>query len=249
MQLRNTVVNMRVLQLKHTRRSRRKSTLTFMLKLVVHLFIKRYPWLHATPDFLCYCTLCDCCGEGCREVKCPYCLMDTDLKDYPDKSSSCLKSEKGTTSLKREHAYYYQTQQQIQCIHYWIPLLVLLLNELLCFVKEFSQSTMQQMSLKELKEMAHRCLFTIERCSLPSLISLLACSASVAQSFSRFSSSPSSSEKVFLQLSPPAHQFLVFYLLSHFQATQIDISAFSFLGVFHLHLLFTGECPRQKVGN
>ena len=57
MQLRNTVANMRVLQFKHTRRSRRKSTPTFMLRLVVHLFIKRYPWLHATPDFLCYCTL------------------------------------------------------------------------------------------------------------------------------------------------------------------------------------------------
>ena len=99
MQLRNTVVNMRVLQLKYTRRSRRKSTLTFMLKLVAHLFIKRYPWLHATPDFLCYCTLCDCCGEGCREVKCPDCLKDTDLKDYPDKSSSCLKSGKGTCIL------------------------------------------------------------------------------------------------------------------------------------------------------
>ena len=107
MQLRNTVVNMRVLQLKHTRRSRRKSTLTFTLKLVVHLFIKRYPWLHATPDFLCYCTLCDCCGEGCREVVPPL------FKDYPDKSSSCLKLEKGTTSFKREHAYYYQSQQQI----------------------------------------------------------------------------------------------------------------------------------------
>ena len=119
MQLRNTVVNMRVLQLKHARRSRRKSTPNFMLKLVVHLFIKRYPWLHATPDFLCYCTLCDCCGEGCREVKCPYCLKDdTDLKDYPDKSNSCLKSEKGTSSLKREYAYYYQSQQQIFITRY-----------------------------------------------------------------------------------------------------------------------------------
>ena len=50
MQLRNTVVNMRVLQLKRTRRSRRKSTLIFTLKLVVHSFIKRYPGctLHLT---------------------------------------------------------------------------------------------------------------------------------------------------------------------------------------------------------
>ena len=40
---------------------------------------QKYPWLYATPDFLCYCTVCDSCGEGCREVKCPYCLKDTDL--------------------------------------------------------------------------------------------------------------------------------------------------------------------------
>ena len=64
---------------------KKENTLIFMLKLVVRSFIKRYPWLHATPGFLCYCTLCDCYGEGCREVKCPHCLKDTDLK-----------SEKGT---------------------------------------------------------------------------------------------------------------------------------------------------------
>ena len=46
-------------------------------------------------------------------VKYPYCLKDTDLKDYPGKSNSCLKSENGATSLKKEHAYYYQSQQQI----------------------------------------------------------------------------------------------------------------------------------------
>ena len=71
---------------------------------------QKYSWLHATPDFLCY---CDCCGEGCGEVKCPYCLKDTDLKDYPEKSNSCLNLANGATSLKREHAYYYQSQQQI----------------------------------------------------------------------------------------------------------------------------------------
>ena len=71
---------------------------------------QQYPWLHATPDFLCS---CDCCGEGCGEVKCPYCLKDTDFEDYIDKYNSCLKSENGAVILKREHAYYYQTQQQI----------------------------------------------------------------------------------------------------------------------------------------
>ena len=68
-----------------------------MLKLVVHLLINNIP---------------GCCGEGCGEVKRPYCLKVTDLKDYPDKPNSCLNSEKGATSLKREHAYYYLSQQQ-----------------------------------------------------------------------------------------------------------------------------------------
>ena len=112
MQLRSTIVNMRVykkvMKEKHAN-FYAKTCGTFIHKKDICM----YPWLHATPDFLCYCTLCHCCGEGCREVKCPYCLKDTDLKDYPDKSNSCLKSEKGASSLKREHAYYYQSQQQI----------------------------------------------------------------------------------------------------------------------------------------
>ena len=63
---------------------------------------QKYPWLHATHYFFCYCTLCDPCGEKCREVKCPYCSKDTDFKDYPDKSNSCLKSEKGATLVLKE---------------------------------------------------------------------------------------------------------------------------------------------------
>ena len=43
----------------------------------------------------------------------PYCLKDTDLEQYINKYNSCLKSENGDASLKRKHAYYYQTQQQI----------------------------------------------------------------------------------------------------------------------------------------
>lgn len=104
-----------------------------MLKLVLHLF-KKYPWLHATPDFLCY---CDCCGEGCGEVKCPYCLKDTDLQDYPEKSNSCLKSESGITSLKTEHAYYYQSQQQIFTTGYnYCDFIVCSFNEQISFFCE-----------------------------------------------------------------------------------------------------------------
>lgn len=95
---------------------------------------KKYPWLYATPDFLCY---CDCCGEGCGEVKCPYCLKDTDLQDYPEKSNSCLKSESGITSLKTEHAYYYQSQQQIFTTGYnYCDFIVCSFNEQISFFCE-----------------------------------------------------------------------------------------------------------------
>lgn len=69
---------------------------------------KQYPWLHATPDVLCR---CDCCGEGCDQM--PFCLKDIDLEQYIKKYNSCLNSENGDASLKREHAYYYQTHEQI----------------------------------------------------------------------------------------------------------------------------------------
>ena len=74
---------------------------------------KEYPFLHATPDFLCS---CDCCGLGCGEVKCPFCIDDLDIDNYLFKKSSCLErnehSETGF-SLKRDHDYYYQGQQQL----------------------------------------------------------------------------------------------------------------------------------------
>jgi len=44
------------------------------------LFInEENPWMHATPDFLCS---CDCCGEGCGEIKCPLCLENCDFDSY-----------------------------------------------------------------------------------------------------------------------------------------------------------------------
>ena len=49
---------------------------------------KNYPWLHATQDFLCS---CDCCGMGCGEVKCPFCIENCDFEQYVQKRSSCLK--------------------------------------------------------------------------------------------------------------------------------------------------------------
>ena len=74
---------------------------------------KEYPFMHATLDFLCS---CDCSGLGCGEVKCPYCNDDHDFDNYLFKKSFCLQrnehSETGF-SLKRDHDYYYQVQQQL----------------------------------------------------------------------------------------------------------------------------------------
>ena len=76
------------------------------------LFINEdYPYLHATPDFL---SSCDCCGEGCGEVKCPFCIENCDFDNYVLKPSSCLeKNSNGLFVLKRDHQYYYQVQQQL----------------------------------------------------------------------------------------------------------------------------------------
>ena len=84
--------------------------INFQVKKCGTFINKQYPRLRATPDFL---ISCDCCGEGCGEVKCPYCLKDTDFGEYIDNQNSCLQLENGAASLKREHAYYYQAQQQI----------------------------------------------------------------------------------------------------------------------------------------
>ena len=40
---------------------------------------KNYPWLHATADFICSWY---CCGEGCGEIKCPYCIDDCNFEQY-----------------------------------------------------------------------------------------------------------------------------------------------------------------------
>ena len=71
---------------------------------------KDYPWLHATADFLCS---CDCCGEGCGEIKCPYCIDNCNFEQYIQKPSSCLEKRDDFLRLKENHQYYYQVQQQL----------------------------------------------------------------------------------------------------------------------------------------
>ena len=51
---------------------------------------KEYPCLHATPDFISW---CKCCGYGCGEVKCPYCIDGT-----PERTSC-------SNQLKKQNLY------------------------------------------------------------------------------------------------------------------------------------------------
>ena len=71
---------------------------------------KKYPFLHATPDFLCE---CDCCGQGCGEVKCPFCIEGLDFDSYVKMQASCLEKHGDEFKLRKDHDYYYQAQQQI----------------------------------------------------------------------------------------------------------------------------------------
>eukprot|EP00795_Rhopilema_esculentum_P006504 gene6504-11962_t len=73
--------------------------------------IKHSPFIYATPDFL---LTCDCCGIGCGEVKCPYCIESIDFDGYLENPSSCLAKDLGDkVILKRSHQYFYLVQQQM----------------------------------------------------------------------------------------------------------------------------------------
>jgi len=62
----------------------------FKVKGCWHFINQQYPWLHATPDFLCS---CDCWDEGCCEIKCPDCTKYLSFKEYFTKQESCLNTE------------------------------------------------------------------------------------------------------------------------------------------------------------
>ena len=59
------------------------------------------------PNFLCS---CDCCGEGCGKIKCPYCLKELNFQEYLSKQGSCLNTN---MTIKEDHQYCYQLQQQL----------------------------------------------------------------------------------------------------------------------------------------
>lgn len=67
--------------------------------------------MQATPDYLCS---CDCCGEGCGEIKCPLSLDNCHFDAYVLKASSCLvENSAWEFILLTTHEYYHQVQQQL----------------------------------------------------------------------------------------------------------------------------------------
>ncbi|XP_060075799.1 uncharacterized protein LOC132555468 [Ylistrum balloti] len=70
---------------------------------------EKYPFIGASPDGI---ASCDCCGEVCIEIKCPYCKRDSVIKDSLD-SNFCLEKHGDQLRLKKTHQYYYQIQRQL----------------------------------------------------------------------------------------------------------------------------------------
>ena len=82
----------------------------FQVKNCVTYKNKEYPFLHATPNFLCS---CDCCGLRCGNVKCSFCIDSLDFESYVLKKSSCLEKIESDLILKKDHDYYNEVQQQL----------------------------------------------------------------------------------------------------------------------------------------
>ena len=64
-----------------------------------------YPQFGASPDEL---ISCECCGDGCLEIKCPYLCKDSSCIEV-----SWLECKDGTVKLKQKHPYYYQVQMSL----------------------------------------------------------------------------------------------------------------------------------------
>ena len=75
-----------------------------------YISIKK-PFLAASPDSI---VSCECCGEGCLEVKCPFSYKDKFITESLTDKNTCLnKTKNGEIQLDRNHSYYYQTQLQL----------------------------------------------------------------------------------------------------------------------------------------
>ena len=76
--------------------------------LVIH---PQYPHLGASPDGF---VKCYCCTCGVLEIKCPFSCKDRSFLQSTGDHTFCLETTDGNFVLKREHAYFYQVQLQME---------------------------------------------------------------------------------------------------------------------------------------
>lgn len=69
----------------------------------------------ASPDGL---VVCNYCGPGDLEVKCPFSCTDKTFLEATSESSFSLQNHDGEITLKKDHTYFYQIQVQMKfCSH------------------------------------------------------------------------------------------------------------------------------------
>ncbi|KAL3842730.1 hypothetical protein ACJMK2_020718 [Sinanodonta woodiana] len=67
-----------------------------------HVNYKLFPQFGASPDGM---ISCDCCGDGCLEIKCPYSMKEKHILDVP-----WLQLINNKLTIDRKHTCYYQMQ-------------------------------------------------------------------------------------------------------------------------------------------
>ena len=67
-----------------------------------------YPHFGVSPDGTIH---CDCCGYGCLEIQCPYCLRNAWPEEVEEGATFPQKNME--VQLYKNRAYYYQIQTQI----------------------------------------------------------------------------------------------------------------------------------------
>lgn len=70
----------------------------------------QYVQFGATPDAM---VICDCCGTGCVEVKCPFLLSNMTMEQFINLKNCCLSATTGNVVVKQDRSYYYQMQMQM----------------------------------------------------------------------------------------------------------------------------------------
>ena len=74
------------------------------------LISSEYPFVGASPDAI---SLCACCGQKILEIKCPYCVRDgLPISGEMDRRDFCMSYDQ-RWNLKKDHAYYFQVQAQL----------------------------------------------------------------------------------------------------------------------------------------